>query len=111
MTKEEFAELQFRHQESGKTLKEYLKELGVGYSTYNYWRKKFVCEEEPHELAPISFRSGAGQPTETLSFPKNLPAGATLLFPNGLRAHFGTGTESMLMELLEKSLVSRVLPE
>ena len=45
MTKEEFAALQLSHRESGKTLKESLKELGVGYSTYNYWRKKFLTEE------------------------------------------------------------------
>ena len=38
MTKEEFAELQLRHQKSGKTLKEYLRETGLGYSTYNYWK-------------------------------------------------------------------------
>ena len=110
MTKEEFAELQFRHQESGRTLKVYLKEIGVGYSTYNYWRKKFLCAEEPHDLAPISFKSGVCHPTEALSFPKDLPTGATLLFPNGLRAHFGTGMERLLMNLLEKSLVSHVLP-
>ena len=110
MTKEEFAELQLRHQESGKTLNEYLKETGIGYSTYNYWRKKFLSDEEPHELAPISFRASAYQTVDTLPFSKDLPTGATLLFPNGLRAHFGTGTESMLMELLEKSLVSHVLP-
>ena len=29
MTKEKFAELQFRHQESGKTLKEYLREITI----------------------------------------------------------------------------------
>mgnify|MGYP003293647780 FL=1 len=110
MTKEEFAELQFRHQESGKTLKVYLKEIGVGYSTYNYWRKKYLSDEEPHGLAPISFRGEASHSTEGLSFPKDIPSGATLLFPNGLRAHFGSGTERMLMELLEKSLVSHVLP-
>ena len=110
MTKEEFAELQFRHQESGKTLKEYLKETGIGYSTYNYWCKKFLSDEEPHELAPISFRASADQTVDTLPFSKDLPTGATLLFPNGLRAHFGTGTEIMLMELFEKSLVSHVLP-
>ena len=40
-----------------------------------------------------------------------MPSGATLLFPNGLRAHFGSGTESVLMELLTKSLVAHVLPE
>ena len=54
MTKEEFINLQLHHQESGKTLKDYLKEIGVGYSTYNYWRKKFLSEENQHELAPFS---------------------------------------------------------
>lgn len=110
MTKEEFVTMQLHHQESGKTLKEYLKEMGVGYSTYNYWRKKFLSDEEPHELAPISFKPDANQTMGAQLFPKDMPAGATLLFPNGLRAHFGTGTESMLMVLLEKSLVSHVLP-
>lgn len=110
MTKEEFINLQLHHQESGKTLKDYLKETGVGYSTYNYWRKKFLSDEKPHDLAPISFRAEANHATEALPFPKDIPTGATLLFPNGLRAHFGSGTESMLMELLEKSLVNHVLP-
>ena len=110
MTKEEFAALQLSHRESGKTLKEFLKDLGVGYSTYNYWRKKFLTEEEPHELAPISFQESSHHQSSSAVFSGDLPSGATLLFPNGLRAHFGTGTESMLMELLEKSLVSHVLP-
>ena len=110
MTREEFAELQLRHQKSGRTLKEYLRETGLCYSTYNYWRRKYLAAEEPHELAPISFMKQEHPSTDTLPFGRDLPCGATLLFPNGLRAHFGTGTESMLMELLEKSLVSHVLP-
>ena len=79
-------------------------------STYNYWRKKFLTAEEPHELAPISFRESSHHQSSSAVFSGYPPSGATLLFPNGLRAHFGTGTESMLMELLEKSLVSHVLP-
>ena len=110
MTKEEFAELQLRHQESGKTLKEYLREIGLCYSTFNYWRKKYLAAEEPHGLAPISFRNPEHPSTDTLPFSKDLPCGVTLLFPNGLRAHFGTGTGNMLMELLDKSLLSHVLP-
>lgn len=109
MCKEEFASLQRRYLESGKTLKEFLVEIGVGYSTYNYWRKKFHAPEDPHELVPIrlsdSSRSSAGPDT----FSQDVPAGATLLFPNGLRAHFGSGTEEVLMKLLEKSLSSHVL--
>ena len=33
-----------------------------------------------------------------------VPAGVSLLFPNGLRAHFGGGSEKLLMELLTHSL-------
>ena len=40
----------------------------------------------------------------------DMPSGTTLLFPNGLRAHFGRGAESILMEILKKSLSSHVLP-
>ncbi len=36
--------------------------------------------------------------------------GATLLFPNGLHAHFGSGTEELLRDLLNKSLMNHVLP-
>ena len=107
MTKEEFEVLQSDLQQSGKSVKDYLRDMGVNYSTYNYWRKKMSEEESPKpELAPISFT----HPSDSV-FTSALPSGATLLFPNGLRAHFGSGTESILMELLNKSLSVHVLPE
>ena len=108
MTQEEFLQLQSDHQQSGLSLKSYLQQIGTCYSTYNYWRKKFCSGEEPaHDLSPISFR----QPElSSGSFSADVPSGATLLFPNGLRAHFGSGTEDVLRELLNKSLVSHVLP-
>ncbi len=57
MTKEDFLQLQSDHHQSGLSLKSYLKLIGTGYSTYNYWRKKYCPSEgQPHELAPISFR-------------------------------------------------------
>jgi putative transposase len=58
------------------------------------------------ELAPISFT----QPSDPV-FTGAVPSGVTLLFPNGLRAHFGSGTEGVLLELLNKSLSTHVLPE
>ena len=109
MTKEEFLQLQSDHHQSGLSLKSYLKQIGTGYSTYNYWRKKYSSAEgQPHELAPISFRHSS--PSSGSVFSGDVPGGATLLFPNGLRVHFGSGTEDVLRELLDKSLVSHVLP-
>ena len=107
MTKEEFEVLQLDLQQSGNSVKDYLRDAGISYSTYNYWRKKLLVKEDPKpELAPISFTKHADP-----VFSSSVPSGATLLFPNGLRAHFGSGTESVLLELLNKSLVSHVLPE
>ena len=107
MTKEDFEILQLDLQQSGKSLKDYLHDAGVNYSTYNYWRKKMTenVAAKP-ELTPISFK----QPSDPV-FTGSVPSGATLLFPNGLRAHFGSGAEGVLLELLNKSLVSHVLPE
>ena len=107
MTKEEFEVLQLDLHQSGKSIKEYLHDAGVNYSTYNYWRKKTTEKKSSNpELAPISFR----QPSDPV-FTGAVPSGATLLFPNGLRAHFGSGTEGVLLELLNKSLSTHVLPE
>jgi hypothetical protein len=63
MTKEDFLQLQSDHHQSGLSLKSYLKLIGTGYSTYNYWRKKYCPSEgQPHELAPISFRHSSPSP-------------------------------------------------
>ena len=107
MTKEEFEVLQLDLQHSGKSVKDYLQESGVNYSTYNYWRKKLLSRNKPKpELAPISFTRHSDP-----VFSSSIPTGATLLFPNGLRAHFGSGTEDVLRDLLDKSLLIHVLPE
>ena len=107
MTKEEFEVLQLDLQQSGKPLMSYLKDAGVKYSTYTYWRRKMEYEHKPeHPIAPISLTQSPDS-----VFTGTVSSGATLLFPNGLRAHFGSGTEDVLRELLDKSLVSHVLPE
>ena len=108
MTKEEFLQLQSDHQASGLSLKLYLEQAGTCYSTYNYWRKKYCSQEKPvRDLAPIRFRQS--EPYSN-TFTGDMPSGATLLFPNGLRAHFGIGTEDLLRDLLDKSLMSHFLP-
>ena len=110
MTKEEFVLLQQQHQECGKSLKEFLTDAGICYSKYNYWNRKCKSEPAPRELAPIVFTETKETTPVAPSFTGDLPSGATLLFPNGLKAHFGTGTEGMLMEVLMKSISSHVLP-
>lgn len=108
MTQEEFMDLQSAHQASGLPLKTYLRQTGTSYSTYNYWRKKLYSGNSPvRDLAPISIRHGSSSASMQQG---DMPSGVSLLFPNGLRAHFGAGSEDVLMELLDKSLPSHVLP-
>lgn len=55
MTKEEFEVFQLDLQQSGKPLMSYLKDAGVKYSTYTYWRRKMEYEHKPElPIAPIS---------------------------------------------------------
>ena len=97
MNRLEFEELELQLQESGLPLKSYLQQIGVSYSTYHYWRKKCSVDKNSvtQELAPICFKQAA---TES-SLEEQIPHGVALLFPNGLRVHFGNGSEEILMEL------------
>ncbi len=102
MNRSEFEELELQVQQSDLLLKSYLQQVGVSYSTYHYWRKKCSADKGSvkQELAPISLNQ---PPTEAV-LGEQLPQGVSLLFPNGLRAHFGNGSEKLLMELLSRSL-------
>ena len=104
MNRSEFEELEMQVQQSKLPLKLYLQQVGVSYSTYHYWRKKCTAEKDSlkQELAPISFKHPTAEPT----LGEQVPQGVALLFPNGLRAHFGSGSEKLLMELLTHSLES-----
>ncbi|WP_260455402.1 hypothetical protein [Parabacteroides merdae] len=83
-------------------MKSYLQQTGVSYSTYHYWCKKCSADKDSlkQELAPISFK----QPTTELTLGEQALQGVAWLFPNGLCAHFGNGSEKLLMELLTQSL-------
>ena len=111
MTKLEFEELQHKFQSSEKTLKAFLREEGVAYSTYNYWSNKLRDEAFAMPIAPIELHAHRNPNTsdDTSLGNVELP-GVTLAFPNGVRAHFGRGSEGMLMEVLTKSM-SHVLPQ
>ena len=103
MTREEFEALRNRVKASGLTLKSVLMEEGIAYSTYNYWLRKTRAEQEPHPMAPITIREAEGDTPENMLSGLGMP-GVTLAFPNGLRAHFGQGSERVLMEVLNRSL-------
>ena len=110
MTKDEFTSLQLQYQQSGKSLKQFLSDTGICYSNYHYWDKKYKIVDAPKELAPIMFMKARTRESASAASANDMPSGSTLLFPNGLRAHFGTGTEGILMEILKKSLSGHVLP-
>ena len=105
MTREEFEALRNRVKASGRTLKSVLKAEGVAYSTYNYWLRKARAEHEAHPMAPITIRERSRDTSENMLSGPGLP-GVTLAFPNGLKAHFGRGSETVLMEVLNRSLDS-----
>jgi len=102
MNRSEFEELALQVRQSGLPLKSYLQQIGVSYSTYHYRRKKCSADQDrlKQELAPISFK----QPVSESTVGDQVPQGVTLLFPNGLRAHFGNGSEKLPPELLNQSL-------
>lgn len=91
MNRSEFEELELQVQQSGLLLKSYLQQIGVSHSTYHYWHKKCSVDKDSLKqgLTPISFR----QTTTELTLGKQVSQGVFLLFPNGLRAHFGSGSE------------------
>lgn len=105
MTKSEFQDLQVRVASCGTTLKEFLRAEGVAYSTYNYWCKKIKAEAEPMPIAPISIRKEHVETSRNVSMSEVELPGVTLAFPNGVRAHFGRGSENVLMEVLTKSMM------
>ena len=105
MTKEEFKVLQLDLQQSGKSIKEYLHDAGVNYSTYNYWRKKMIEKDSSKpELAPISFT----QPSDSV-FTGAVPSGATLQFPNDACCADVDG-DGLLEILLKYNYQSEIAP-
>lgn len=102
MNRLEFEKLELQLQQSNLPLKSYLQQIGISYSTYHYWRRKSSVDRHSikQEPAPISFKQAV---TES-SPEEQAPHGVAVLFPNGLRAHFGNGSEEILMELFTQSL-------
>lgn len=105
MTRKEFERIQTELKESGLPIKEYLASVGVAYSTYSYWRKKVEQEMQALPIAPITIKNA--EPTHSTIAPAIYGGeahGVMLAFPNGVRAHFGAGSEKILMEVLNRSM-------
>lgn len=79
MTKQEFFELQNEESACDKTLKVFLQEKGICYSTYNYWRKK-CSETEPLPIAPISIKELRFSILTSDTVENIPPSGVTLAF-------------------------------
>lgn len=111
MTTEELEELQQDLQQSGLSTRNYFQQhTGVTLSSYYYWRRKLRSNTDiPYGLAPVSLLSKPS--AHSSSGARTAHGGVTLLFPNGLRAHFECDAESALKELFDKSLPCDVLPE
>ena len=110
MTKDEFTSLQLQYQQSGKSLKQFLSDTGICYSNYHYWDKKYKIVDAHKELAPIMFMKARTRESASAASANDMPSGTSLLFPNGLRAHFGPGANDILVEILMESLSGHVLP-
>lgn len=110
MTKLEFEELQRRFNESGMTLKSFLRAAGIAYTTYNYWSRKIKEEGRHLPIAPIELRNSSAQAHGAPAFSGVTLPGVTLAFPNGVRAHFGSGSETVLLDVLARSM-GHVLPQ
>lgn len=113
MTEQEFERIQSELKASGLSTQRYLESVGVASSTYYYWRSKVYQESQSLPIAPITIKHA-----EPREFHATAPVingveaqGVMLAFPNGVRAHFGAGSESVLMEVLNRSMNSDyVLP-
>ena len=90
MNIQKFEKLELQAQQSDLPLKSYLQQIDASYSTYHDWRRK------------CSVDSNIQAATES-SQEEQLPHGMVLLFPNGLRAHFGSDSKDILMEVLNQS--------
>ena len=104
MTKEEFELLQKRQEESGQSVKAFLKDEGIWFTRYYYWKKKFCQPKMEIRLVPVEIHNTTESPSVSLEGIRGEIGGVSLAFPNGLRAYFGRGSEKVLMEVLRKSL-------
>ena len=104
MTKEEFEVLQREQKSSGQSIKRFLADRGICFTSYYYWKKKYSQPKVETGLIPIEIHNSGDCHSVSLNTRPEEIGGVSLAFPNGLRAHFGRGSEQVLMEVIRKSL-------
>lgn len=108
MTKDVFLQLQDLQRNSGLSLTKFLRERGLSYSTYNYWRRKFLYQES--EESEVPFAQVCLRPSTDVVLPS--PAGhITLCFPNGVHVCLAAGMEESASRLITSYPYGHVLPE
>ena len=105
MTKEDFLQLEATIKCSGKTIKAYCSEHSVSYSTYNYWRKKYLSSSGAGPLAPVSFAVQGSSPSS------NKPSGVVIQLPTGVQIEFAQSDDAVALQVLTGMCSSYVLPK
>lgn len=108
MTKDDFLQLQELQRESGVPLMKYLKQIGLNYSTYTYWKRKFRSLES--EESNVPFAQITLQPDTTVALPTCI-GHITLRFPNGVHVCLDAGMEESASRLITSYPYCHVLPE
>lgn len=108
MTKSDFLQLQELQRNSGLTLMRYLRENGLSYSTYNYWKRKFLCQES--EEYEVPFARVCLRPSTEVAL-ASLAGHITLRFPNGVHVCLDAGMEESASRLITSYPYGHVLPE
>ena len=76
-----FFQLQELQGNSGFTMMKYLQEKSLSYSTYNYWKRKFLYQES--EEPEVPFAQVCIRPSTEVALPSSIGHN-TLLFLNGV---------------------------
>ena len=105
MTKEVFLQLEAAIKCSGKTIKAYCSEQSIPYSTYNYWRKKYLSSSDAGLLAPVSFASQCLSPSSTK------PSGVVIQLPTGVQIEFAQSNDAVALQVLNGMCSNYVFPK
>ena len=99
-------------QSSGKTVKEYCKQIGMSMSTYCYWKRKFKEVDKPCGLVPVQLFGGVKTTEVQLQSSAPVATGAMMIhFPNGVKVEFRSSEDSVGIQMLNHMCKRYVLPE